>query len=58
MFACTYIVESISGDYANLRRTDQESMDTILVARALLPLEIMEGSQLKYEFMEYQLIEP
>jgi len=58
MFSCTYIVESISGDYANLRRTDQESLDTILVARALLPLEIMEGSQLKYEFMEYQLIEP
>ena len=47
---------SIDGDYANLRRTDIESNDLKLVARALLPAEIMEGSKLKYELMQYELI--
>ena len=51
-----YVVESIDGDYANLKRTDIESEDLKLVARALLPLEIVEGSQLKYELMQYSLI--
>ena len=32
-----YIVESIDGDYAHLRRTDIESDELKLVARALLP---------------------
>ena len=43
-----YEVVSIDGDYANLRRTDIPSEDLKLVARALLPAEIMEGSRLKY----------
>ena len=51
-----YEVVSIDGDYANLRRTDIESQDLKLVARALLPAEIMEGSQLKYELMQYSII--
>lgn len=51
-----YIVESIESDYANLRRTDMESDDLKLVARALLPPEIQEGSKLKYEFLQYELI--
>lgn len=51
-----YVVVSIDGDYANLKRTDVESDDLKLVARALLPAEINEGSQLKYEMMEYELI--
>ena len=46
-----YEVVSIDGDYANLRRTDIESDDLKLVARALLPAEILEGSKLKYELM-------
>ena len=46
-----YEVVSIDGDYANLRRTDIPSEDLKLVARALLPAEIMEGSRLKYELM-------
>ena len=50
-----YEVVSIDGDYANLRRTDIESADLKLVARALLPEEISEGSQLKYEMFEYIL---
>ncbi len=51
-----YEVVSIDGDYANLRRTDIKSNDLKLVARALLPAEIMEGSKLKYELMQYELI--
>ncbi len=50
-----YVVDSIEGDYANLKRNDIESDDLKLVARALLPAEIVEGSRLKYEFMQYTL---
>ena len=51
-----YEVVSIDGDYANLRRTDMESEDLKLVARALLPPEITEGSRLKYEKMQYEIL--
>ena len=34
---CDYIVESIDGDYAHLRRTDLPEEELKLVARALLP---------------------
>ena len=50
-----YEIVSIDGDYANLRRTDIESADLKLVARALLPPEIVEGSRLKYELMQYSM---
>ena len=50
-----YEVVSIDGDYANLRRTDIESDDLKLVARALLPDEIRVGSHLKYEMMQYEI---
>ena len=50
-----YEVVSIDGDYANLRRTDIDSNDLKIVARALLPPEIVEGSRLKYEYMQYVL---
>ncbi len=50
-----YEVVGIDGDYANLRRTDIESDDLKLVARALLPPEITEGSRLKYEMMTYSM---
>ena len=52
-----YVVVSIDGDYANLRRTDIESDDLKLVARALLPDEIRVGSRLKYEMMQYEIEE-
>ena len=52
-----YEVASIDGDYAHLRRTDIASDDLKLVARALLPPEIMEGSRLKYELMQYFMVE-
>ncbi|WP_458457415.1 chorismate--pyruvate lyase [Pseudobutyrivibrio sp.] len=51
-----YVVESIDGDYANLKRTDIDSDELKLVARALLPTDIEEGSKLKYELMQYFLI--
>jgi hypothetical protein len=51
-----YVVESIDGDYANLRRTDIESDDLKLVARALLPEGIEEGTRLKYEFLQYSMV--
>ena len=51
-----YVVVSIDGDYANLKRTDIESDELKLVARALLPPEIMEGSKLKYEWLQYEII--
>ncbi|MBO4900693.1 MAG: chorismate--pyruvate lyase [Lachnospiraceae bacterium] len=55
MEAVTYLVDSFNGDYVNLKRADIESDDLKLVARALLPPEIREGSRLKYEMMSYSL---
>ena len=52
-----YEVVSIDGDYADLKRTDIETDDLKLVARALLPAEIMEGRRLKYALMQYEIIE-
>ena len=50
-------VESFDGDYVNLKRTDVETDELKLVARALLPPEIKEGSLLKYEMMQYELLD-
>ena len=54
--AIEYIVESIDGDYAHLRRRDNPEEELKLVARALLPDMIREGSLLKYELMQYELL--
>ncbi len=51
-----YQVASIDGDYANLKRIDVESDELKLVARALLPPEIMEGTKLLYEMLEYRIL--
>ena len=51
-----YEVVSLDGDYANLKRTDIESDDLKLVARALHPPETAEGTKLKYEWMQYEII--
>ena len=51
-----YIVASIDGDYANLRKEEETNGELKLVARALLPVEIMEGSRLKYEMMQYEIV--
>ena len=52
-----YQVVSIDGDYANLKRIDAEEDDLKLVARALLPPEIREGTKLLYEMLQYSVIE-
>ena len=51
MLVCDYIVERIDGDYAMLKRTNLPEEEAKMVARALLPEEIREGSRLHYEFL-------
>ena len=51
-----YVVDSIDGNYANLKRIDKEVDDLMLVARALLPEEIKAGTKLKYEMLKYEII--
>ncbi len=51
-----YQVVSIDGDYAHLKRIDEESEELKLVARALLPPEITEGTKLLYEWMQYSIL--
>lgn len=51
-----YVVERIDGDYAYLKRTDEMSEEEKVVARALLPDGIREGTKLHYEFMEYTVV--
>lgn len=51
-----YEVVSIDGDYAHLKRIDIISDELKLVARALLPPEIAEGTRLKYEWMQYEIL--
>ena len=52
-----YIVDSIDGDYANLKLADDLSGETKLVARALLPEGISESVKLKYECFQYTIEE-
>ena len=52
-----YEVVSIDGDYANLRRVDASDDEMKLVARALLPPEIAEGTKLRYEMMQYEIMD-
>ena len=56
MLVCDYIVEQIDGDYAHLRRTDLPDEELKLVARALLPAEIVEECTLHYELMQYTIL--
>ena len=51
-----YTVESIDGDYANLIKEDEPNLEPKLVARALLPAEIEEGSRLVYEMLQYRMV--
>ena len=59
MLKFTYIVERIDGDYAMLRREDEVDADAEpkMVARALLPPEIMEGTRLLYEYLQYSILD-
>lgn len=59
MLTCIYIVERIDGDYAMLKREDEaeQNGEPKMVARALLPPEITEGTRLLYEYLQYTVIE-
>lgn len=52
-----YKIVSIDGDYANLQNADAPQEAPKLVARALLPAEIRESSRLKYEMLQYELMD-
>jgi hypothetical protein len=56
MLICDYIVKQIDGDYAHLQLVNEPEEDLKLVARALLPENITEGSRLHYELMQYTLV--
>ncbi|MBR0396888.1 MAG: chorismate--pyruvate lyase [Eubacterium sp.] len=51
-----FVVVKIDGDYAHLQRTDEAQDELKLVARALLPYDIVEGTMLKYEMLQYEII--
>lgn len=50
-----YRVKLIDGDYAHLERMDEPEDELFLVARALLPMEIEEGSELVYEMFQFSM---
>ena len=52
-----YVVAETDGDYARLKRIDEETEELKLVARALLPPEITEGTRLLYEWMSYSIMD-
>ena len=54
--ACEYKVIQIDGDYANLVKAGDEAAESKVVARALLPADIYEGCTLKYEMLQYTLV--
>lgn len=56
-----YEVDKIDGDYAYLKRIEEAGTfvdeESKLVARALLPENIQEGSKLIYEWLQYRIAE-
>lgn len=54
MITAYYTVLQINGDYAVLE--NDSTNDQISIARALLPLEINEGSRLLFENLEYTIL--
>ena len=54
--AVHYIVRELDGDYALLQRLDDPNADCKPVARALLPDSVAEGTRLRYEMMEYEIL--
>lgn len=52
---CDYEVVLLDGDYAHLKQLEANG-DPKVVARALLPAEIREGSILHYEMLQYELV--
>lgn len=52
-----YTVKRIDGDYAYLILPDKPDLEEKCVARALLPEDIFEGCMLKYEMLQYELLD-
>lgn len=52
-----YKVTRIDGDYAYLVRTDISDNEEMLVARALLPQDIEENTELKWENLVYSIVD-
>ena len=50
-----FIVSRIDGDYAWLSEIGSRE-EPLFIARALLPLEIDEGSKLKCEIFQFEII--
>ena len=53
--AVIYVVDRFDGDYAYLKREDGTGEEK-LVAIALLPEQIEEGTRLKYEMFSYEVL--
>lgn len=51
-----YKVISIEGEYATIKRTDDESGGTLFIALALLPPGCDIGTELLWENFEYTII--
>lgn len=51
-----YVVERLDGDYAQLRRLDRPDAPLKPVARALLPDAVGEGTKLKFELFQYEIV--
>ena len=52
-----YKVKHIDGDYAYLIIEDKPELEEKCVARALLPEDIVEGTVLKYEMFQYEIMQ-
>ncbi len=52
-----YILSDIRGEYAYLKRTDIESVDEFMIALVLLPNGSDIGTKLRFENLEYSIIE-
>ena len=51
-----FTVSRIDGDYAWLSSADSPNDEPLFIARALLPMAIDEGSRLKCENFQFELI--
>ena len=54
--AVDYVVVEMDGDYGMLRRLDCPQEPLKPVARALLPDGATEGTKLRYQLMEYEIL--
>lgn len=52
-----YTVVKIEGEYAYLREENGQEEDILFVALALLPPGVDIGSRLRFDFLEYTLLE-